>query len=122
MPDLNHSVPGSSRTQLIRRQRRAQRVQLYVQSVEPAAIVFNLRKQRMYLFDRFTKECKANGDVKDICDLNAGLIKAQDLLLRLAKIPQAPAGVSGKKLLEEARKLVEAEPIDAVDVREPAGE
>ena len=113
---------------LRRRQKRAQRVKLYVEQVEPAQVIMNLRRQRQKLFAAFNEVVKyrdpssGNIDANGIATINGSLLKTQELLLRLARVPQAPPGSSTKDLLAAARKAVEAEPIEAVDMRETAGE
>jgi len=113
---------------LRRRQKRAQRVKLYVEQVEPAQVIMNLRRQRQKLFAAFNEVVKARDpvtgalDANGIATINGSLIKTQELLLRLAKVPQAPPGSTGKQLLAEARKVLDAEPVEAVDLSKPEAE
>ena len=107
---------------LRRRQKRAQRVKLYVEQVEPAQVIMNLRRQRQKLFAAFNEVVKyrdpmsGNIDANGIATINGSLLKTQELLLRLARVPQAPPGANGKQLLAEAKRAVQAEPIEAVDL------
>jgi len=87
-----------------------------------------LRRQRQKVFGAFCylvdwKDPETGAiDAAGIASLNSTLLKTQELILRLARVPQAPPGSSTKDLLAAARKAVEAEPIEAVDMRETAGE
>ena len=128
MPAIEMSMTELTPALLRRRQKRAQRVKLYVEQVEPAQVIMNLRRQRQKLFAAFNEVVKyrdpssGNIDANGIATINGSLLKTQELLLRLARVPQAPPGSSTKDLLAAARKAVEAEPIEAVDMRETAGE
>lgn len=125
MPNMEFSMTQLTPALLRRRQQRAQRVKLYVEQVEPAQVIMNLRRQRQKLFDAFNEIAKARDPVSGLPDatslatINGSLLKTQELLLRLARVPQAPPGANGKQLLAEAKRAVEAEPIEAVDLSKP---
>lgn len=96
---------------------------MYVEQVEPAQIVMNLRRQRVRLFAAFSRIADMEPpDYEKLVLVNSSLLKTQELMLRMAKVPQAPAGKSTKDLLRDAKQALEAEPIEAVDLRETAGE
>jgi hypothetical protein len=128
MPLMEMSMTELTPALLRRRQKRAQRVKLYVEQVEPAQVIMNLRRQRQKLFAAFNEVVKARDpvtgalDANGIATINGSLIKTQELLLRLAKVPQAPPGSTGKQLLAEARKVLDAEPVEAVDLSKPEAE
>ena len=128
MPAIEMSMTELTPALLRRRQKRAQRVKLYVEQVEPAQVVMNLRRQRLKLFAAFNEVVKyrdpSSGhiDAIAIATINGALLKTHELLLRLARVPQAPPGANHKQLFAEAKRAVEAEPIEAVDMRETAGE
>lgn len=128
MPSPEVSLPAASVKTLRNRHIRRQRVEQLIHLTEPSAIALQLRRQRQKVFGAFCylvdwRDPDTGAlDAAGISSLNSTLLKTQELLLRLAKVPQAPPGSTGKQLLAEARKVLDAEPIEAVDLRETAGE
>jgi len=90
MPTLL-KVPDYSSKSMQRRADRKARVLQLICNIEPPRIAADLRSQRIQLGKRL-KQTIPNGDAGEVHTLTADFCRVAELLLRICRVPQAPAG------------------------------
>ena len=111
MPRLDHSIPKLNRKSLNNRALRAESVRLVVAMTEPAQICCQLRQHRNMFHKRMVEVDSQPVCVEsnaDLCRLQSAYASISNLLLRLAKVPQAPSGAQNAP--QEARPTLDVLP------------